>query len=187
MTDITWMYDFTYIFLNFIQRGIILGCIIIGFGLIGIFFIKLSRKTLNYQFRVNLLRFGFWAGAIVDFFAFFSIMASSFSGIYSGNSVNGTTSEYRFASGWGASLMLGWTILLIWADRKPIERKIIIFFTVVPVIIGILLTNLLTSVSWIDQLIGFGLFLFCYVQSINLEKAELSSEDSHAEMIKTRK
>ena len=133
------------------------------------------------------MRFGFWAGAIVDFFAFFSIMASSFSGIYSGNSVNGTTSEYRFASGWGASLMLGWTILLIWADRKPIERKIIIFFTVVPVIIGILLTNLLTSVSWIDQLIGFGLFLFCYVQSINLEKAELSSEDSHAEMIKTRK
>ena len=31
--------------------------------------------------------------------------------------------DYRYAMGMGASLMLGWTALLIWADRKPIERR----------------------------------------------------------------
>lgn len=35
----------------------------------------------------------------------------------------------------GAPLMIGWTILLFWADRKPVERKAILLLTL-PVIAG---------------------------------------------------
>jgi hypothetical protein len=35
----------------------------------------------------------------------------------------------------GAPLMVGWTLLLLWADRKPVERKDILLLTL-PVVIG---------------------------------------------------
>jgi hypothetical protein len=38
--------------------------------------------------------------------------------------------------------MLGWTALLIWADRKPLERKGVLLLTVFPVITGIVLTGI---------------------------------------------
>ncbi len=47
--------------------------------------------------------------------------------------------DYRYAMMIGASLMLGWTILLIWADRAPIQRKGIILITTVPVMVGMTL------------------------------------------------
>lgn len=43
--------------------------------------------------------------------------------------------SFRFTLLYGAPVMLGWTILLFWADRKPIERKGI-FLCLIPVIIG---------------------------------------------------
>ena len=39
--------------------------------------------------------------------------------------------------GMGASLMLGWTALLLWADRKPLARKGVLLLTVFPVIAGL--------------------------------------------------
>jgi hypothetical protein len=39
--------------------------------------------------------------------------------------------------GMGASLMLGWTALLLWADRKPLARRGVLLLTVVPVIAGL--------------------------------------------------
>ena len=50
--------------------------------------------------------------------------------------------DYRYAMGMGASLMLGWTVLLLWADRKPVERKGVLLITVVPVILGMALNEI---------------------------------------------
>ena len=36
-----------------------------------------------------------------------------------------TSGTYRFAMGYGASLMLGWTLLLLWAYRRPVERRVV--------------------------------------------------------------
>src|SRR5512138_2635294 len=36
----------------------------------------------------------------------------------------------------GAHLMIGWTVLLFWADRKPVERKDILLITLCPVEAG---------------------------------------------------
>ena len=45
--------------------------------------------------------------------------------------------DYRYAMGMGASLMVGWTALLLWADRRPMERKGVLPLTVLPVIAGL--------------------------------------------------
>ena len=45
--------------------------------------------------------------------------------------------EFRYAMGLGASLMFGWTALLLWAYRKPVERKGVLALTVFPVISGL--------------------------------------------------
>jgi hypothetical protein len=45
--------------------------------------------------------------------------------------------DYRYAMYLAASLMLGWTCLLLWADRKPLERRGVLVLTVVPVIAGL--------------------------------------------------
>jgi hypothetical protein len=44
--------------------------------------------------------------------------------------------------GYGASLMLGWTALLIWAYQKPMERKVVAALTVL-VIYGLVLTEVM--------------------------------------------
>ncbi len=45
--------------------------------------------------------------------------------------------DFSYAMGMGAALMFGWTALLLWADRSPIERRDVLGLTVVPVIAGL--------------------------------------------------
>jgi hypothetical protein len=47
--------------------------------------------------------------------------------------------DYKYIMYIAASLMAGWTVLLIWADRKPLERKGILLITIFTVLIGLLL------------------------------------------------
>jgi hypothetical protein len=49
-----------------------------------------------------------------------------------------TGPEFSYAMRTGAPLMAGWTGLLMWADRKPLERRGVLLITVVPVIAGLM-------------------------------------------------
>lgn len=53
---------------------------------------------------------------------------------------------YRFAMGYGASLMLGWTALLLWASRRPVERRFVAALTVL-VIYGLVATEIAAVVG----------------------------------------
>lgn len=46
----------------------------------------------------------------------------------------------------GAPLMIGWTLLLLWADRKPVARRDILLLTL-PVIAGYVLIELYSLVT----------------------------------------
>lgn len=35
-----------------------------------------------------------------------------------------------------AALMIGWTVLLVWADRRPVERSGVLVITICPVMLG---------------------------------------------------
>ena len=92
--------------------------------------------------RILLLRISYWVGAISDGLATLRML---FPNIASG-------SEFRYASGLGAALMLGWTFLLIWADRKPMERKGVLLLTAFPVCTGLLLAEIYAVIGGVITL-----------------------------------
>ena len=81
--------------------------------------------------RVTWLRVSYWAGALTDVSAAVRMIFPQLAeGV-----------EYRYAMGLGASVVLGWAFLLIWADRKPVERRCVLLLTLFPVITGIILAE----------------------------------------------
>jgi hypothetical protein len=106
--------------------------------------------------RILLLRISYWVGAISDGFATLRML---FPRIVSG-------SEYRYALGLGASLMLGWTFLLLWADRKPMERKGVLLLTVFPVCMGLLLAEIyavIRGVITLNEMLPTAIFLIVLI------------------------
>jgi len=94
--------------------------------------------------KITWLRVSYWAGAVADGIAARRML---FPKIADG-------AEYRYAMFLAASLMLGWTFLLIWADRKPLERKGVLLLTVCPVITGILLSEIYAVAQGVVQFSG---------------------------------
>ena len=86
----------------------------------------------------RLLRMAFLAGAITDAGALLPMLWPPLADLLWGfRDVSGT---FRFAMGYGASLMLGWTVLLLWAYRRPLERRFVAALTAL-VIYGLILTE----------------------------------------------
>jgi len=73
------------------------------------------------------LKLAFLAGMITDALALIPMIFPPMAKIFWG--FDNFTGIYYFAMGYGASLMLAWTILLCWAYRKPLERRFIALLT----------------------------------------------------------
>ncbi|MCG2715800.1 MAG: hypothetical protein L6422_05875 [Candidatus Marinimicrobia bacterium] len=69
--------------------------------------------------------------------------------------------------------MAGWTVLLIWADRKPIERKGVLLITVFPVLLGLVVAGIYAVThnfipiekmvpTWIIQILLTTLFMYSF-------------------------
>jgi len=102
--------------------------------------------------KILMLRISYWVGAVADSLAFYRMLFPKYS----------YNVEYRYALGLGASLMLGWTFLLIWADRSPVERKGILLLSAFPVVTGLLLAEIYAVQSGIltfTQMMPTGAFL----------------------------
>jgi hypothetical protein len=55
--------------------------------------------------------------------------------------------ETRMVMGIAASLMLGWTLLLVWAYFKPIERRFILLLTAFPVVLCLFVITLISVIN----------------------------------------
>jgi hypothetical protein len=120
--------------------------------------------------RDGLLRTAFLAGAVTDAFALVPLLVPAAARLLWGfEDVGG---PWRFAAGYAASLMLGWTVLLLWASRRPRERAFVAVLTVL-VIYGLVATEIAAVVSgrlaawrmvptWCLQAVLLGLFAFAY-------------------------
>ena len=94
-----------------------------------------------------MLRASFWVGAIVDLLAALQLLVPGLwvsMGGFPAAEANGTLTYALIVAG---SLMLGWTGLLVWANRKPLERKSILLLTVCPVLLGLALDNMAAILS----------------------------------------
>jgi hypothetical protein len=129
---------------------------------------------------ILLLRICYWTGAVIDAFAVLPMVFPQIGGMFFGIKSFMPGIDYRYAMGMGASLMLGWTILLLWADRNPLERKGVLLITVFPVILGLVVTEIFAVStgfiaaihmlrSWIMQAILIVLFLFAYFRARRYE------------------
>jgi hypothetical protein len=94
--------------------------------------------------QTRLLRTAFLAGAVTDAAALVPMLSPSMARLLWG--FDDPTGAYAFAMGYGASLMAGWTALLLWAYRRPLERAFVAALTV-GVIYGLVATELVAVAS----------------------------------------
>ena len=120
--------------------------------------------------QARLLRIAFVVGAATDALAVMPMLSPALARFLWGFA--NQSGPYQFAMGYGASLMLGWTGLLAWAYRKPIERRFIAVLTML-VICGLAVTELIAVLSgdmtltqmvptWCLQAVLLALFLIGY-------------------------
>src|SRR5512135_1987952 len=115
---------------------------------------------------VRLLQVAFLAGAITDVGALVPMLSPRFADLLWG--LHDPSGTYRFAMGYGASLMFGWTLLLLWAYERPMERRFVALLTLV-VIAGLVTTEVVAVTrgdidaarmipTWVIQAVLAGVF-----------------------------
>ena len=125
------------------------------------------------------LRLSYWLGAILDLLAGLTMLFPALFAINNQLSSFYPAPNYRYAMGMGAPLMLAWTLLLLWADRKPLERMGILPITFL-VILGEVANEIVAArtgyitataliPTWIIQAILSVLFIFSYLNARKLE------------------
>ena len=87
--------------------------------------------------RLSMLRFCLLTGALLDFFgAAVFVFPSVLFRLY-GLDPSLLTTPARAGFLAAGALMLGWSGILVWAERNPVERKGVLIITVVPAIAGL--------------------------------------------------
>jgi len=109
--------------------------------------------TIIPQNPVSWLRAALWTGAIIDGKAFFlflfpELLPSVTKFVFNMSIPDTNYHEMVSLRMLVALFDLGWTLLLIWAARRPLERKGVMLLTVFPIVTGILVLrffNLFTT------------------------------------------
>jgi hypothetical protein len=140
-------------------------------------------RMIDMDDAIRWLRISFWAGAILDGVAVIPMLVPSVGAAAYGLGDFRPGPEYRYAMGLAASLMLGWTCLLLWAARRPLERRGVLLLTICPVLPGLMLAGAFAVASgmvrplamlptWIVQACIGTLFVFSYAKSRGLDRRE---------------
>ncbi|MFX1313110.1 MAG: hypothetical protein ACFFHD_10940 [Promethearchaeota archaeon] len=119
--------------------------------------------------KLVFIRFTYWYGAILDLLVFFDMIISILFEFSVTMPNVSTDKSYKYQTATGAFLMVGWTVILIWADHKPIERKDILLITAIPVVLGIMLINILYTYLWVFSAITLTVFTVAYFIARSLE------------------
>ena len=90
--------------------------------------------------KMLLIKIAYWLGIGADALWAVGLLFPSVFGLLVGNPDFDPDLQTRLIMGIGCSLMTGWTLLLLWAVRKPIERRGVILLTAFPVVLGMLIT-----------------------------------------------
>lgn len=125
----------------------------------------MDDETMKTENRIQLLRGSFWIAAILDGIYALNIslvwLIDGYSGFDPMRMIRFTSGvESRYAWGMVFAIMISWTVLMIWADRKPLERKDTIMLTAFP-----LLTVLLVDTIFV---IAVGLVTLVDILAIQL-------------------
>ena len=129
-----------------------------------------------------LLHVCYWLGAVIDLVAGLIMVVPTFYSTVNKLTVFTPTQAFTNVAWMGAPLMFGWTVLLLWADRKPLERKAVLLITLIPILGNAL--NQVASYSsgfyplevaiqqWLLQAFLVILFVIGYWQAEKLSRIE---------------
>jgi hypothetical protein len=141
---------------------------------------------MRQQNAIFWLRISYWIGAIIDGLVAIPMLFPRLTRLGFGFDVI-PNPPFRYAMGMGAALMLGWTVLLLWADQDPLARKGVLLITIFPVILGIAgtiyygvyagLTPLGRVIpTWMLQILLISLFSGSYLNAVRYERNERSTK-----------
>lgn len=122
------------------------------------------------QDKIRWLKASYLAGAVADFGVGILALIPSRMG----------HTEITYPMGLTSALMFGWTLLLLWAYRKPVARKGILVITIFPVITGLLATGLYAVATGIfpitkiipSSILGIGLIVLMGYSYLNARGVE---------------
>lgn len=93
--------------------------------------------------KMFLIKIAYWLGIGADALWAVGLLVPQVFGFLTGNPDFNPDLQFRLMMGIGGTLMTGWTFLLLWAVRKPIERRFVILLTAFPVVIGLFIVALI--------------------------------------------
>lgn len=129
---------------------------------------------MNNRNKLRFIRIVYLIGFLLDGLTAIDMTLSTFMPSAISIPYASTASNFQFAMGWGAALMFGWTILLLWGAFKPIERRSVLLFTIIPVVLGLVITEILVDLVFLGALLIFQLsviiplFVIAYILSFLL-------------------
>jgi hypothetical protein len=106
----------------------------------------------NYKFRKSLLIAIALSGAVINAFYTIDIVGSIFSSQY-----NNAIKEIMISA---AALEIGWITLLVWMILNPFERRHIILFTIIPILLGNILHGVNQLMTNSENLMAIALNTF---------------------------
>lgn len=98
---------------------------------------------MTAQSKFRAIRTVCWVGVAADALWFAALVYPQFYGILIGRPQFHPDLPSRLAMGVGASMMLGWTLLLAWTARNPIERRAVMLLTALPVLAGLSIVTII--------------------------------------------
>ncbi|MFC2161216.1 hypothetical protein ACFLRW_00995 [Acidobacteriota bacterium] len=98
---------------------------------------------MNKQRMMFLIKFPYWLGIAADAFWAAVLLFPPIFGLLMGEANFNPELQVKLIMGIGGTLMTGWTVLLLWAVRKPVERRSVILITAFPVVFGMFVIALI--------------------------------------------
>lgn len=98
-------------------------------------------EELSLKEAIRWLRISYWTGAVTATLAALQMFVPwIFAAIYRQPGPQPLL-QLRYEMGMRIPVMLGWTVLLLWANRDPFERRGVLLITIVPVIAGLVINE----------------------------------------------
>lgn len=135
--------------------------------------------------KIKIMKIICWIGVAVDAIWSIAFVFPQFYGILTGKPGLQVDLSLRMALGIAGALMAGWTLLLAWTAKNPVERRMVMALTAAPVIAGMIavaLTGLVngnTQNVWILFKCGF----LCILMVWGYHAANsIAGEDAYGKM-----
>lgn len=133
---------------------------------------------MNVKMKITWIRINCWIGAVADALVVIPMLSVPAGAGLLGIEKFNPGFEYRYAMGLGASLMLGWSFLLVWAQRKPLERRGVLMLTVFPVLTGLMAAGIYAVVTgYVAAEKMLPIWIFQVVMSISFAGSYFASRD----------